>query len=120
MAKPPTERRRTARAKADVPVHIDCPTGRMRARVRDLSTSGICFFLSEPMPEMTAVRVDLEIPVDGRRERLVGDGAVVRCQRIASGVEHYEVAIFFTHLRDGGRQVLEAYVHDRGGAGVPR
>lgn len=110
MAKSPTERRRSKRAPADLPITIDSSTGRLKARVRDLSNSGICFFLPEPMPEMTAVKVDLELPIGGKIEKISGDGAVVRCQRIASGVEHYEVAIFFTHLRDEGKKILDGYV----------
>lgn len=62
------------------------------------------------MPEMTAVKIDLEVPVEGKKEKISGDGAVVRCQRIAQGVEHYEVAVFFTHLRENGKQLLERYV----------
>lgn len=113
MAKPQAERRRARRAPADLPITLDCSTGRIKARVRDISTSGICFFLNDPMPEMTAVKIDLEIGVDGKKAKVSGDGAVVRCQRIAQGVEHYEVAVFFTHLREDGRQLLENYVQGK-------
>lgn len=113
MTKSPTERRRAKRAAADLPITVDCSTGRIKARVRDISTSGICFFLNDPVPEMTAVKIDLEIPLEGKKEKISGDGAVVRCQRIAQGVEHYEVAVFFTHIRDAGKQILERYVQNK-------
>ncbi len=105
-----TERRRHPRAKGEFPVTINAANGRIQARVRDLSSSGICFFLEQPMPEMTAVRIDLEIPVNGKSQKISGDGAVVRCQRIADGIEHYEIAVFFTYLSEESREHLLQYV----------
>lgn len=113
MTKPSSERRRQPRAKADLPITIDSMQGRVKARVRDLSATGICFFLNEPVPEMTAVKIDLELPINGKPSKISGDGAVVRCQRIATGIEHYEIAVFFTHLREDGKKIIDSYVQSR-------
>ncbi len=114
MPKPEVERRKSPRVNAEFPIYIDTAAGRQKARVRDLSSKGVCFFLPQPIPEMTAVRVDLELPSKDSTAKVTGDGAVVRCRRIASGVEHYEVAVFFTYMPEDGKSVLDHFVRTLG------
>ena len=56
------DRRQWPRADADWPVRLLLPEGHFEARVRDVSRAGLCFFLDRPIPEMTSLRLDLELP----------------------------------------------------------
>jgi PilZ domain-containing protein len=96
------ERRAHPRAKASLPVTIGAADRRIAARVRDLSRSGISFFAPTPFKEMTAVKVDLELP-GAKPTQVRADGAVVRCLKMDG---EYEVAIFFTAIGDGDRDAI--------------
>ena len=104
------ERRRWTRARADWPITIDLEDGRHEARVRDVSRSGVCFFLDRPVREMTLLRVEFELPVRGGVRRVCGSGVVVRCERIATVVEHYEIAVFVQDMAPPDRDTIASYV----------
>ncbi len=106
----PDERRRWTRAKAEWPLTVVLDDGRHEARVRDISRAGICFFIDRPIAEMTALKLEFELPVDGGMRRIAGTGAVVRCDRISVAVDHYEVAVFLQELPDPDRATIEEYV----------
>lgn len=57
-----TQARRHRRLPVDLPVHFD--TGRLRVgdRARDVSESGLGVATPEPLPPMSLVRVELELP----------------------------------------------------------
>ena len=110
------ERRRWHRAQAEWPVQVQLDEGTFEARVRDISQAGVCFFLDRPVREMTRLRIDLEVPVDGGVRRVTGDGAVVRCEPISERVDHYEIAVFLQEIADPDRETIQAYVAERGGA----
>ncbi|MBL8694312.1 MAG: PilZ domain-containing protein [Planctomycetes bacterium] len=100
------ERRAHPRAKANLPITIGAGGRQIEARVRDLSRSGICFVSPKPISEMTAVRINMEIP-GARAHAVTAEGAVVRCEPAG---DEYEVAIFFTALSDGDRHALDQFV----------
>lgn len=105
----PRERRAHPRAKAAFPITIGAAQRRIAARVRDVSRSGVCFVAPTAFPEMTAVKVDLELP--GRPGTVVkADGAVVRC--VPSGSE-FEIAIFFTAIGEDDRAAIGEVVDSR-------
>jgi hypothetical protein len=81
-----------------------------------VSRAGICFFLDRPLSEMTVLSVRIDLPARGRSEpaRIEGRGAVVRCQPIAPGVDHYEVALFLNDLGESERRHLDAFVSAAG------
>ena len=104
------ERRRWPRAEADWPIKLSLADGEHEARVRDVSRAGVCFFLDRPIPLMTRVRVDLELPVEDGRRYITGDGAVVRCEKISARLDHYEIAVFLQHMADPDAEALQRYV----------
>ena len=108
--RPGSERRRWSRSEADLPVTLNLSGGRSEARLRDISRAGICFFLDRPIPLMTVLELSVSLPVKGGLRRVGGHGAVVRCERIAKAVEHYEVAVFLHEMAEADRRTIEDFV----------
>lgn len=104
------DRRRWPSAGADWPIRLLLPEGHFEARVRDVSRAGICFFLDRPIPEMTSLRIDLELPVPEGMRFIRGDAVVVRCDKISDRLEHYEIAAFLNNMADPDRDALESFV----------
>ena len=112
------ERRRHPRATLEWPITIALSEGEHEARLRDVSASGLCFFLDRAIPEMTVLALRFELPgsardaggADAAGTLLECNGAVVRCERISPTLDHYEVAVFFHDVSDSSRRALEAYV----------
>jgi hypothetical protein len=110
---PASERRRWTRADADIPVTISLVGGKSEARVRDISRAGVCFYLDRPIPLMTILELSMNLRnADGVR-RVGGHGAVVRCEKIAKAVDHYEIALFLHEMADADRRVIEEFVAAR-------
>lgn len=109
-SRPPSERRRWTRHEADLPVTLNLAGGRSEARLRDISRAGICFFLDRPIPLMTVLELSVSLPVAGGTRRIGGHGAVVRCEKIAKRVDHYEVAVFLHEMAESDRRVIEEFV----------
>lgn len=114
------ERRRWPRATADWAISLALPDGEFRARVRDVSRAGVCFFLDRPIPVMTAMRIDLELPVDEGKRFITGGGVVVRCEKISARLDHYEVALFLNDIAEPDQSALASYVAQRPGDDVTR
>ena len=104
------ERRRWTRAQSDLPITVTLADGASPARVRDVSRAGVCFFLDRPIPMMTVLDVTLAVTTPAGKQEIRGHGAVVRCERIAKAVDHWEVAVFLNEMAEGDRRALEAYV----------
>lgn len=114
---PRIERRRTPRAPADFAVHIAPPQQQggapaaapVEARLRDLSTGGLCCLHPDPLREMTLLEMQLAIPGIDEPQRV--QGAVVRCVK-ARGVTppSYELAVFFTDMAPETRRAIDTYV----------
>ena len=107
------ERRAHPRAGCDGSITIQLDDGAHRARLRDVSRAGLCFYLDRRLPEMTllAVRIDLPARGGGRAEASEGRGVVVRCQPLSRTVDHYEVAVFLNELSESEREILDAFVN---------
>jgi len=105
-----SERRRWTRAGVDLPVTVSLSGGRSEARLRDISRAGVCFFLDRPIPLMTVLELSVSLPVKGGLRRVGGHGAVVRCDRIAKAVDHYEVAVFLHEMAEADRRTIEDFV----------
>ena len=106
------ERRQHPRAEAPWPIDLLLADGPCKARLRDVSRSGVCFFLDRPIGLMTLLKLELDLPAQagGKAHTLRGAGAVVRCERISPGVEHYEIAVFLHDVTESDRDALEAHV----------
>ncbi len=117
MPHPAEERRRHPRIEGDglpLLLQTDSPEP---LRVRDLSASGIAFFSETPVPVMTRVAFVLEFPkADAEFERMEGRGVVVRCERLATALGHFEVALFFQDLSESAQIQLQAYLAEHGAA----
>ena len=83
---------------------------RHEAKIRDVSRGGVCFFLDRPVEEMTALRVEFDLPTEHGLRRITGDGAVVRCEKISRTLEHYEIAVFVQNMAAPDRDTIEQYV----------
>ncbi len=108
--RPGSERRRWARSGADLPVTVNLAGGRSEARLRDISRAGVCFFLDRPIPLMTVLELSVSLPVKSGVRRIGGHGAVVRCERIAKALDHYEVAVFIHEMAEADRRTIEEFV----------
>lgn len=106
------ERRKHQRkAVADLPIIVN---GDTPLRVRDLSQSGACFFSETPMRMMTHVKFSFEFEnSDEETVALSGEGVVVRCERLSPTLGHYEIAIFFQSLDEGGSIAINQYLADK-------
>ena len=106
------ERRQHPRAEAQWPVDLLLADGPCKARLRDVSRSGVCFYIERPIGLMTLLQLELDLPAapGAKARRVRGAGAVVRCERISPGVEHYEVAVFLHDLSESDREALDAHV----------
>jgi hypothetical protein len=106
------ERRRAPRAPATFPLRFGAE--RAPATLRDISSLGLCCETSAAVDEMTAVRIELEVPVTAggaQPSPLRVAGAVVRCELIVgSKPSRYEVAVFFTEIDEADRRQLASYV----------
>jgi len=114
MSKAPSgrERRQHPRAEAQWPVDLLLADGPCKARLRDVSRSGVCFFVERPIGLMTLLQLELELPAaPGAAPRTIrGAGAVVRCERISPSLEHYEVAVFLHDVSESDREALDDHV----------
>jgi len=106
------ERRAHPRAACEGSLTLQLDDGAYRARLRDVSRAGICFYLDRPVAEMTVLAVRIELPARHGNEavRIDGRGVVVRCLPISKGVEHYEIAVFLNDLTDSQRERLDRFV----------
>lgn len=104
------ERRKHDRARADLPITVVLDDGVHEAKIRDVSRGGVCFFLDRPVPEMTALRLEFDLPVDVGVRRISGHGAVVRCEKIGKHVDHYEIAVFMQDMAAPDRDTIAQYV----------
>ena len=106
------ERRRAPRAPADVSFQIATKGAPEPARLRDISTLGLSCETRSRIPEMTTLKVDLELPGGaGKKQPVAAEGVVVRCERLQAGkAEGYEVAIYFTRMDGRHRDAIGSYV----------
>jgi hypothetical protein len=108
------DRRRWARANADLPITLSLAAGKCEARIRDISRSGVCFFLDRPIPMMTVLQMSMPLRVKDGVRIVTGFGAVVRCERISKVLEHYEIAVFLHEMAETDRRTIEDYVRSLG------
>jgi hypothetical protein len=102
------ERRHHPRASVDWPLSIALEDGVHEARLRDVSRSGVSFYIDHRIQEMTLLRLELELP--GSDARVSGTGVVVRCRPLSPALEHFEVAVFLNEMAERDRTALAKLV----------
>jgi hypothetical protein len=111
------DRRRSERVTVWSPVQLSAPEGAAPAALKNLSVAGLCCTTSRQFPELSLVKIALDVAGagDDERVRLELDGAVVRCTplRHGTGKRRYEVALYFTDLSPKARQSLAEFVQRR-------
>lgn len=109
-----TERRSNPRTPVDLDLQIALKGDLVRARVRDISTSGIRCVTECEVPIMTQVQMVILLPLGlGGTRSLSCSGAVVRSEPpdvAATPDDVFETAIFFTELRESDRAALETFI----------
>ncbi|MCB9899468.1 MAG: PilZ domain-containing protein [Planctomycetes bacterium] len=80
----------------------------------NLSMSGLACLSPVAFDEMAILEITMELPLGEAREAFKAGGAVVRCEGPGDGEDRHRVAIFFTHMDDRNRGVLERFLAERG------
>ena len=102
------EKRREPRALADFPIRLG-EDGSIPARLKNISRSGLCCVVPQPLPEMTIAQTSIELPTSGEGTRTYRiEGAVVRCEPLKEG--GFEVAIFFQFPPEEARNLIGDFV----------
>ncbi len=109
------ERRIHLRIPTDLTLKIALADGVHVARLRDVSQSGLCFFLDRPIDEMSILEVSLDLPSDDGSFSVRTTGVVVRSRKISPAVDHYEIALFFNGLDDTAREALSLFINGQKG-----
>jgi len=104
------ERRQHPRIPSDITLQVSLDDGGHTARLRDVSESGICFFLDRAIEEMTILEVAFDVPAPEGFHKVETTGVVVRSRKISPAVDHYEVALFFNGLDETARTALRTFV----------
>jgi len=104
------ERRKHHRTSAELTLDVTLSDGKHPARLRDISESGLCFFLDRPIEEMTILEVGFQLPTEAGFAGVYTTGVVVRSRKISPAVDHYEVALFFNGLDADSRTALKNFV----------
>ena len=103
-----TERRAHPRAQADFPLKLGAD-GKLPARLKNISRSGLCCVVPEPLPELALAEAVVELPDrEDRAKTFHLQGAVVRCVPEKEG--GYEVALFFQFPPEEAQELISRYV----------
>jgi hypothetical protein len=106
MARP--ERRKEPRVKTDLNgVLRKSSADEVLCRVANLSRSGALAVSSRPLPEMSQVRIRIQVEEEFGEESSAFncEAAVVRCDRRPDGA--FDLGLFFTSMKESDRGVLE-------------
>lgn len=108
MSNPARERRRAPRAVADFPIQLTPGQGAQPARLKDLSSIGLCCTSPSEVGEFTKLGIDLQLPGQSRRHTI--HGAVVRCDPSHTEKGNFEIAVYFTDIEPATKAAIETYV----------
>ena len=78
------------------------------ALLRDLSMSGLSCVSKIPFEDMTVLEITMKLPHPDGSVPFKAGGAVVRCEETEPG--KHMVAVFFTQMDPGNRQVLSEFI----------
>ena len=108
------ERRQHPRVAAeDLPILLQ-GDDRRPLRIRDVSRAGVAFYSEDPIDLMQRVKFAIEVPRADQEPLLVGgEGVVVRCEKLAGALDHYEIAVFFQDLPPDAEQAMQGWIDRR-------
>lgn len=104
------ERRKHRRVPSDLTIDVALDDGPHQARLRDISESGLAFFLDRHIDEMTILEVSFDLPAGDSMRGVRTTGVVVRSRKISPAVDHFEVALFFNGLDESSREALRGFI----------
>ena len=117
----PKDRRQTPRAIERVPLSITDGGRALTVETKDLSASGACCVVSQFIPLMTKVQLELVVSNGTQRVRVRCAGVIVRIEPIGTAdAPRYNAAIFFTDLSDHDRSAISRFVRERLAASAQR
>ncbi len=105
--------RKHIRSQIDIPLEFH---GEVSSLTQNISQSGMLCRTSREIDELTLLDIKFQLPYISRHEArriwIECSGVVVRCEKKDSGAINlpYEVAIFFNHISDLNRNLLENYI----------
>jgi len=112
MSKRETERRKHPRSRTGLRHKARAPEDGLINHVENISGSGVLCSTQTPVPEMTKLRIVLELPAPVGRE-VEAEGIVVRCDAVDRHGSEFRVAILYTSVSEEDRDAIETYVqHD--------
>jgi c-di-GMP-binding flagellar brake protein YcgR len=114
--KPTDERRRYPRFQVHIPMRGEVQSGQdISLIIGDISLGGAACRSSHYVPEMTRMSMHIELPSPGAAAKVLrAEGVVVRVEPSEPSPEvgEYRLALFFTHLSDEDRALLQRYLQD--------
>ena len=107
------ERRRSPRAKSNVPVKIVSEDGDVVTQTVNISRSGVYCTVEKYIEAMSKLKVCLLIPVKklgkSTTKKINCQGVVVRSEPV-TGTKHYNVAVFFNDITQRDADAIADYV----------
>lgn len=113
MSKSQAERRSHARFQRTFDLEGQAGTTVARMVASDLSLGGVYCASSHDFPEMTRLAVRMLLPNGTEPEPVDAEAVVVRRKKLRSATgndSRFELALFFTHVDDSGRERLARYL----------
>ena len=113
---PESERRKSPRVKHGLPLKISADEMDFITQTQDIGVNGALFHLEKAVPLMSRLAMTLLVPSQGKKRttrKILCNGVVVRCEPVhakEAGGE-YNIAVYFTALKDSDRKTLMKYVH---------
>lgn len=103
------ERRRHPRVPMRLPVETG-EAGGLSLTTGDVSIGGVSCFSPKPVPEMTRMRLRIELPLPDEERWISAEAIVVRVDPPQGERKDYRLALFFTQLSDADKAVLRRYL----------
>jgi len=109
------ERRRHPRYPVKIPIKTKSPAGEeITISAANISLTGVYCHSSHFIPEMTQMRLQVELPFSAGSEFISADGVVVRVEpdEPSPETENYRFALFFTSISPEDREKLKHYLEE--------
>ncbi len=111
-----SERRKSPRIKHGLPLKISDNEMDFITQTQDIGVNGALFCLKKAVPLMSRLAMTLLVPSYMKKRttrKILCNGVVVRCEPLHAKdtAGEYNIAVYFTALKDSDRKTLMKYVH---------